>query len=138
MDHHITREPRTFTGETLVVALERLIRSLVVSPPTQSTTGDAFLLGFTVEAPDISSAIGEAIGQISALASDNSADIVDCEVSGVQQTDEGHRIWGTIECTPSVGPVLRESVPQVREVKVEPMAPELWHITVLSIRQAAP
>ncbi len=132
MDSHTAGETRTFTGDTLAVALERLIRSLLASVATGSTTGDAFLLGFTVEAPDISSAILEAIEQISALATEYVADVTDCEVSGIQETDEGHRIWGTIECMPSANDACRRSGGQVGELTVEQIMPQIWRITVLS------
>lgn len=135
MDIHTTRETCTFTGETLAVALERLIRSFMASSSTASTTGDAFLLGFTVEAPDISTAIMEAIGHISSLATEYAAKVTDCEVSGIQETDEGHRIWGTIECVPSAIGASIQPVAKVGGITVEPLTPQIWRITVLPAGQ---
>jgi hypothetical protein len=137
MDSHTAREIRTFSGDSLAVALERSIRSLVASSAARSISGDSFLLGFTVEAPDISSAIMEAIEHISGLASEYVASVIDCEVSGIQETDEGHRIWGTIECTRSAnGPPLQRVAP-IGGITVEQTAPQVWRVTVLSAGQEA-
>lgn len=61
----------------------------------------SFLLGYGVEAEDLPTLIMKAIEEINALAVDQKAAIIACDISGLRPTGEGHRLWGKIECIAS-------------------------------------
>lgn len=123
-------QTHTFTGESLAAAVEDLLESLTVTEATHPDPRHTFLLGYAAEAVDVGTVIQKAAAHISALVSDHEATVVHCEVSGMQQTDEGHRLWGTIECVPSARRAPGQTVAQVRGIEVEQKAPLMWRLTV--------
>lgn len=129
------RERSTYTGHSLAVTIERALESLIALPPERAISGETFLLGYDAEAGEMTTLVSEAVAQIRALAADHAATIVGCEVSGVQQTDEGHRIWGTIECVSCGSENLRRPVAEIGEVEVEMTSPQAWRLTLALTRE---
>ena len=132
------RETCTFTGDSLALTIEQALESLIALPAERALSGETFLLGYAAEAGEMTTLVREAVAQIQALAADHAATIVGCEVSGVQPTDEGQRIWGTIECTPSRSVSLRQPMAEIGGVKVEKTSPLAWRLTVDLTREETP
>lgn len=123
-------QTHTFTADSLVDAVEALLQSLTVMAATQPDPRHTFLLGYAAEAADVGTVVREAAAHISALASDYEATILHCEVSGMQQADQGQRLWGTIECLPSAPGAPSQTVTEVRGIDVEQKTPLMWRLTV--------
>lgn len=112
-------------GPDLAPLIDKALGGVFVG---EAGPGEAtFLLGFDVEASEPRDLLARAIGTIAALLEDHQARPLACSLSGLHETDTGHRLWGTIECVgaPSDPPSTR-----VDQIRVE-RAPEGWSIEAL-------
>ena len=115
------------TADTPILAVEHLLTNILVGHKPHNAKNGSFMLGYSVEADVIQTLILNAIREIGDLASEHSAGVIGCEVSGLQQTDEGHRLWGIVECVPSLGDVRQAT--RVDDVVLERVGPMTWHLT---------
>ena len=86
------------TAASPIEDIEQLLQNAIISESPLKSHQKSFLLGYNVESAGFDEIIRAAIREIQTLASDYSSRVVACEVSGFHGTDNGHRLWGTIEC----------------------------------------
>jgi hypothetical protein len=60
-----------------------------------------YLAGFAASGPDVAAALLATIGEVAAVAAEQDAGVVHCDVSGVMATDEGQRAWGFVALDPA-------------------------------------
>jgi hypothetical protein len=115
------------TAASPMLALEQLLSDAVQSPVHRPDPEKRYLLGFNVEAGDLTTLMTHAIEEIHALAAEQGASVVACEVSGFHETGEAHRLWGTIECTIAAEHAAMST--RVDHVAIEMVAPGQWRLT---------
>jgi hypothetical protein len=123
----MTQHELVITATSEMLAVEQLLSDTVLRGRQEHAHAKGFLVGYNVEGPDLTALIARAIEEIGALAAEQRARIVACEVSGLHMTDEGHRLWGTIECvtTPGEG----NEATRVDSIRLEQSTPGLWRLT---------
>lgn len=126
------------TGKTIVItadsplsAVDHLLREIIPTTPPAGRELESFLLGYSVERAGIPVMAMAAIDEIHALAADHDAIVIGCDVSGLQETDEGHRIWGTIECVETGS--ARVQATRVDTVRLEHLDRSIWQLTASTI-----
>lgn len=136
MGEQVSNNSITITARDLPLAAEALLRAIFVDQPGESRGDDSFLLGFGAEGPDIPDLIRSAISEIHARTLEQDATIIACEVSGIRPTDDGWRIWGTIECVAEASGILQE--PRIDTMTCEQEAQASWRITANLIYEETP
>jgi hypothetical protein len=127
----MTRDMIIITAASEMLAVEHLVSAAVTRDKPGADSGESFLLGYNVEAPQLPELIGKAVEEIHALAAEQEARVVACEVSGLHGADDGLRLWGTIECTSSPG--TERGSTRVDSVMLEQAERGLWQITAMII-----
>ena len=135
MTNHVSNNI-TVTARDLPLAAEALLQAIFAPQPGDCGGGDTFLLGFGAEASDIPDLIRATVSDIHAQATEQDATIIACEVSGIRPTDDGWRIWGTLECTAGTGEVPRR--PRPGTMTCDQATPASWRISANLMYEETP
>lgn len=129
----MTCQEIVITAQTPLLAVEQLLSAIMQDKHYPTDERGSFLLGFNGEAAGIAAAIECAIQEIADLTAEHDAVAVGCEVSGLQETDEGFRLWGTIECVSS--PELTARTTRVDQVTLEQQGTATWRLAAQCINK---
>ena len=116
------------TADSLTPAVEELLTRIVVTEQLTGREESGYLIGFDVEAANVPTMIIRALAEIRHIATEQHGEVIACEVAGIQQTDEGHRLWGTIE-TVQRSDEAREST-RVDDITFETVGLTAWKFTL--------
>jgi hypothetical protein len=95
--------PTSITVQLTAPDLPELFeRTLAHRYGEREATGEGhYLTGFAATGAEVSAVLAATLAEVAAVAAEQDAGIVRCDVSGVMATDEGQRAWGFVALDPA-------------------------------------
>jgi hypothetical protein len=120
----------TFTALTIEEALRDALASAIATGSARADERTSILM-FSGEGATPDVALREALADIQASSREQGCRAIDAQLDGVMRTDEGTRIWGTVECVPDAGDAAgTQTVPDVR---VTEDGDGTWTVTIQKV-----
>ena len=120
----------TFTALTIEDALRDALASAIATGSAEADERTSMLM-FAGEGTTPEAALREALTDIQASSREQGCQAIAVQLDGVLQTDEGTRIWGTVECSPDAGEST--ATPAVPDVRVTQDGEGRWTVTIHKI-----
>lgn len=112
------------TAPDLRTLVQEVLDRLIGSRDAQG--GKTWIAIFSVDVPSAEALMHHIIDDIALMSQENDATILQCDVSGVQDIDDGIRAWGTIELAD--GRTGRGVIPALDTVSLQHTDDGHWHI----------
>lgn len=115
----------TYIAPDLTALLHVVLESLIHS--TNDRSGQTWIIGFSAEVTSQEALVPAVVEDIRHTARERGARVLGWDVSGVQETDEGIRAWGTIELVDRRGEGAE--LPELVSVTIHRTEDGHWHMT---------